>query len=423
MDSHLLDLSDQLLTGARDVSDHHPLNMASPARLEELGPGLAFVESFCNVIAVETDQGLVMVDGGSPMHAGAIHSEIRAWTQQPLHTMIYTHGHVDHVFAISQFEAEATGPAHVVAHEAVPDRFRRYDRTNGYNGRINQRQFQLGSPLFPTGFRYPDETYRSSLDVEIGGCEFRLRHDRGETDDGTWIYLPERKVLCTGDLFIWASPNCGNPQKAQRYCDEWAAALRKMATLGAELLLPGHGLPIAGAARIQGVLEDTARYLESLFDQTIEMMNAGCRLDEIIHTVTPPADLVGRPFLQPVYDEPEFVVRGIWRLYGGWYDGNPATLKPAPDTTLAAEIARLAGGADRLAERALECSENGEHRLAGHLIEMAGMASPEAREIHQARSAVFGARAQAERSTMAKGVFAWAERESKDRAQAAIEAD
>ena len=54
MDSHLLDLSDQLLTGARDVSDHHPLNMASPARLEELGPGLAFVESFCNVIAVET---------------------------------------------------------------------------------------------------------------------------------------------------------------------------------------------------------------------------------------------------------------------------------------------------------------------------------------------------------------------------------
>ena len=28
------------------------------------------------------------------------------------------------------------------------------------------------------------------------------------------------------------------------------------------------------------------------------------------------------------------IVRNIWRLYGGWYDGNPARLKPAPDEAL-----------------------------------------------------------------------------------------
>ena len=50
------------------------------------------------------------------------------------------------------------------------------------------------------------------------------------------------KVLFAGDMFIWASPNCGNPQKVQRYAEEWAAALRTMAALDAELLLPGHGL-------------------------------------------------------------------------------------------------------------------------------------------------------------------------------------
>ena len=185
-----------------------------------------------------------------------------------------------------------------------------------------------------------------------------------------------------------------------------------MAELGAEFLLPGHGLPIAGSERIKGVLTDTARYLESLFTQTIELMNAGARLDDIIHTVTPPDDLLGRPWLQPVYDEPEFVVRNIWRLYGGWYDGNPANLKPAPDAAVAAEVAALAGGVDRLVERALELSASGEHRLAAHLAEMASLAEPDVDEVRSARAAVFGARASIERSTMAKGVYSWAQRES-----------
>ena len=158
------------------------------------------------------------------------------------------------------------------------------------------------------------------------------------------MWNPGRKVLCTGDLFIWASPNCGNPQKVQRYPREWAIGLRKMQALGAEVLLPGHGLPILGADRIDLALGETAELLESLVDQTLALMNAGARLDEIVHTVQAPAHLLDRPYLKPVYDEPEFVVRNLWRLYGGWYDGNPAHLKPAPDAVLAAEVADLAGG-------------------------------------------------------------------------------
>src|SRR2546430_11540937 len=50
----------------------------------------------------------------------------------------------------------------------------------------------------------------------------------------------------------------------------------------------------------------------------------------------------------------EFVVRNVWRLYGGWHDGNPAHLKPAPDAALAAEVAVLAGGPSRLAARRSE---------------------------------------------------------------------
>ena len=125
-----------------------------------------------------------------------------------------------------------------------------------------------------------------------------------------------------------------------------------------------------------------------------------------------PPDLLERPWLQPVYDEPEFVVRNLWRLYGGWYDGDPAHLKPAPAADLAVELAGLAGGASRLAERALELSDAGDHRLAGHLAELATQAAPGDAGVHRVRSEVFGRRARVERSTMAKGVFRWAETES-----------
>ena len=410
----LFELSRQLLSGEKSIGDHHPLRMGTQAAVQLVTESVIFVESFANAIATRTGAGLVLVDGGSPLHAQAIFDAVRSWTDERLDTAIYTHGHVDHIYAIRNFEAEGNGPARVVAHQAVPDRFKRYELTNGYNGVINQRQFQLGGPLFPAGYRYPDETYTDSLDVTVGGTEFSLHHDRGETDDGTWVWMPQNKILCTGDLFIWASPNCGNPQKAQRYCDEWAVALRKMAALGAEFLLPGHGLPIAGADVIKGVLEDTATYLESLFTQTIEMMNSGARLDEIIHTVQPAAEVSDRPWLQPVYDEPEFIIRNIWRLYGGWYDGNPANLKPAADRALATELASLAGGADKLSERALELSNVGEHRLASHLVEMASLAAPDVAEVRSARATVFAARGQTETSTMAKGVFAWAANESTD---------
>jgi alkyl sulfatase BDS1-like metallo-beta-lactamase superfamily hydrolase len=268
---------------------------------------------------------------------------------------------------------------------------------------------------WPTEYRYPDETYSLDLDVEVGGERFELHHGKGETDDHTWVWWPERRTLCTGDMFIWASPNCGNPQKVQRYPREWAQALRQMAALDAELLLPGHGWPIAGADRVRQALGDTADLLDHLVNETLAMMNAGARLDEIVHTVHAPAHLLERPYLRPVYDEPEFVVRTVWRLYGGWYDGNPAHLKPAPDAVLARELADLAGGAGALADRALAVAAAGDLRLAGHLVELAAQAAPADAGVHRARAMVFGERAGTELSTMSKGVFSWAADESQAR--------
>jgi alkyl sulfatase BDS1-like metallo-beta-lactamase superfamily hydrolase len=348
-----------------------------------------------------------------------VHEQIRPWSGKPLHTAIYSHGHVDHVFGVPLFDAEGNGRPRVIAHENVPKRFERYVLTAGYNAAINERQFQVEGLQWPTDYRHPDETYSDRHSFEVGGERFELNHAKGETDDHTWTWVPGRRVLCCGDLFIWATPNAGNPQKVPRYPRDWAQALRAMAELGAEIMLPGHGLPVMGAERVRAALEDTAALLESICDQTFELMNRGLPLDAVIHGVEPPADLVSKPYLKPIYDEPEFIVRNLWRLYGGWYDGNPAHLKPAREAELATELAALAGGAERLAERAQELAGDGADdaalRLAGHLAELAFRADRASDAAREARSRVNQLRAEQASSTMARGIYRWAATEAERR--------
>jgi glyoxylase-like metal-dependent hydrolase (beta-lactamase superfamily II) len=432
----ILELSDRLWRGETQIGEFHPVGFGGRlAGFAEIADGVAFVPSFANVTALRTADGLVLIDTGSAFAAKIVHHELRRWSHERLHTAIYSHGHIDHVFGVPVWAAEAAEqgwPAPVVvAHEAVPARFDRYRLTAGYNEIINRRQFGVARLRWPTEYRYPDRTYSSQLALDVGGVQLSLHHERGETDDHTVTWLPERRVLCCGDLFIWASPNAGNPQKVQRYPLEWAQALRQMAGLRAEYLLPGHGVPVIGADRVAAALADTAELLETLVGQTLAVMNAGGRLDDAIHTVAVPRRLADRPYLQPVYDEPEFIVRTVWRQYGGWWDGNPATLKPAPERALAAELATLAGGPRVLAARAVELAERtpaaqpagdpgvaalpgGEEglRVAGHLAELAWLASPEDNEIAQARHRVYSIRAERATSTMSVGIYRWAAGES-----------
>jgi alkyl sulfatase BDS1-like metallo-beta-lactamase superfamily hydrolase len=394
------ELSERLLRGEEE--SFHPF--APLFCLEEIGDRIAFVSSFANVLCLDTDEGLVLVDVGSFVYAGPTKELVRSFSSRPLHTAIYTHGHVDHVFGVALYEEEQAGRARVVGHRAVAERFDRYKLTGGYNACINARQFQTDL-AWPTEFRYPDVAFEGALDVEVGALRIEIRHARGETDDHAWVWIPSERVLATGDLFIWATPNAGNPQKVQRYPREWAAALRQMAAKAPLVLCPGHGPPIFGEAAVRTALEETAELLETIVERTLALMNAGASLDTVLAEVRVPEHLLVRPYLRPVYDEPEFIVRNVWRLYGGWWDGDPSHLKPARAPALAGELARLAGGADRLAARAIELSRAGEHALACHLAETAARAAPADAAIRRARAEVYATRAAAETSLMARGIF------------------
>jgi alkyl sulfatase BDS1-like metallo-beta-lactamase superfamily hydrolase len=369
-----------------------------------------------NVTAVRTKEGLVVFDSGSVSTAVKIYDALRSWDNSPIHTVILTHGHVDHVMGLALLDQRAKErgepPIRVIAQRNMPQRFERYVATAGFNASINARQFGVPGFKWPTQYRFPDVTYDVALTITVGGIAFELHHGMGETDDHTWTWIADRQIIVSGDFVIWAAPNCGNPQKVQRYCKPWADAFRAMATKMAGALIPGHGPAISGPDRVARLLSDSTQLLDSIHDQTVALMNQGKTLDQVVAAAKIPQHLLTRPYLQVTYDDPEFLIRNVWRLYGGWWDGDPAHLKPAPASDLAREIALLVGGAERLAERARALADRGELRVAGHLAEFAVQAEPDNVEVHKARIAVNEKRAAIERTTMAKGVFDAAVRES-----------
>ena len=408
----LRDLAEQAWRGELDLQfEHHPVHRYYPGACR-LADGLLGFKGIAGFYVIDSGDGLVMLDAGHLLDVKRCFEEVRReWPDTPVVAAIYSHHHVDHVFSVTAFDAEAdergwTRPT-VYAHERVPAHFDRYLSTLGWNTAINRRQFAIDAPHYrwPESYRYPDVLYRRNLTFRRGDLTFELTHGRGETDDVTWTWIPERRILHTGDLFIWAVPNAGNPQKVQRYVGDWADSLERMLPLGAEILLPGHGLPILGADRVRRALDGTARYMRSIEEQSVAAMNRGLSLDQVVQAVTPPADLADEPYLQPVYDDPSFLVRMVWRRYGGWWDGEFDSVVPATKREQAEAWVELAGGVERVVERALASSAAGRHAVACHLIEAARHAAPESAEVHETRAAVYRANAESQPSSMARNIL------------------
>jgi len=427
-------MADLLALSSRIIDSGHadqPVNRVTN-ELSEVADGIAVVESFSHCVALDTAAGLVCFDASGVQTGEAVRAALGRWRSSRVSHLVYTHGHADHVGGSTFFRDDQP---RVVGHANVAARFDRYAATSEWNLRINARQFggvsgdlnlNIGADsdgvavkanpearrFLPATVMRPDETFEQTHEITVGDERIEMRHARGETDDHLWAWVPARKALVTGDFLIWNFPNAGNPQKVQRYPIEWAAALREMAAMGAELLLPAHGLPIEGKARIALVLGEVATALEDLVASVIAMMNAGATLDTIIHTVKVPDDTLAKPFLRPFYDEPEFVIHNVWRQFGGWWDGAASRLKPSPDAHVADAIAQLAGGADVLLRRAEHAAANNDMRLACHLVDFAAWAAPADADIHAGRAAIYLARRKSEPSLMSKGIFAAAARES-----------
>ena len=370
----------------------------------EVAPDVFMHPAFINTYALRTPDGLVLVDPGFGHTSRSVQDAVRAWSEAPLRVAVYTHGHADHAFGLRAWLAAGEQPE-IIAQENCVARFHRYRLMHGLNGHINMRQFSLPAPMFPDQFDWPTLLVHDRMRQRLGDVEVEYHAARGETDDHLWVWVPSRRGLFTGDLIIWQAPNCGNPQKVQRYPEEWAQALETMAALDAEYLFPGHGLAVQGRDAVRTVLTDTARYLRHIVDAVRARMNAGQTADEIFHAVEPDPELATRSFLRPTYDHPKFIVRNLLRLWGGWWDGNAANLLPAPWSAQAEEVARLAGGVPQLVARGRALLEAGDAVMASHVAEWATRAAPADQAAQALKRDVYARRLRDAEALMARGIF------------------
>jgi alkyl sulfatase BDS1-like metallo-beta-lactamase superfamily hydrolase len=381
---------------------------------ERIADGIHLISAFGNSTCIESDDGLVIVDACVRPMGPRLLDQIRSISDRPIRYVIYTHGHFDHAFGVWALLEDAERRGHprpqIVAHELVPSRFDRYLELAGQHDHINRIQFALpphAKVVEREQFYYPNVVYRDTMMLRLGDITVQLRHAMGETDDATWVWIPERRTVCTGDLFIWSCPNIGNPFKVQRYEIEWADALEAIAAREPMALAPGHGPAIAGTDAVRSACLDTARALRWLHDEVVRRLNDGMWAEQILAEVNAlPPDLASKPYLRPIYGCPTFIVHGILRRYAGWFDGNPSHLFAAPTQAIAKEVVSLAGPTQVL-QRARTLQQMGDVQLALHLVDYVIDASAAAlmAEAQQLKSELLAARAESEPSFIARNIL------------------
>jgi glyoxylase-like metal-dependent hydrolase (beta-lactamase superfamily II) len=175
-----------------------------------VAPDLWLHASVSHPYTLRTDAGLLVVDPGRAQTSPSVYTATCAWSQAPVHPVVYTHGHADHACGLRAF-LEAGERPQIIAQEHCPQRFQRYRLTHGWNTAINRRPFGSPTDVLPEPFDWPTVTFRDTLVQRLGDLEVPYYAAKGETDDHGSLWMPARASLFTGDLVVWFAPNCGNP--------------------------------------------------------------------------------------------------------------------------------------------------------------------------------------------------------------------
>jgi uncharacterized sulfatase len=341
--------------------------------------------SMANATLIVGDGGTVVVDTTTRLDdAQAVKAEFAKISRAPVRAIVYTHSHPDHTGGASVF---ATDRPEIYSHQLFVDRVPDLGRAgrdggdqfgstlpdalyiNGGSGTEFGRP--SGAAAMKTGPLPPTKTFSGDrLELTIAGVRMELLHTPGETNDGISVWLSEKRVLLTGDLFFKAFPNLYAIRgAAPRPVPQWVASLTKLIALGAEHVVPGHTRPVSGEANAREALTTYRDGIQSVYDQTIEGMKKGERPDELVAHVRLPPRLAESPYLHEYYGTVEWAVRAIYSDRLGWFDGNATRLFPLPEKERALKMVALAGGEPALLSRAAEAMANGEFRWAAELAD------------------------------------------------------
>lgn len=351
-----------------------------------IGYGLA------NTVMVVGDGGIVVVDVMESIEAAAeARDALRAHSDLPVKALVYTHGHPDHVWGGRAWVPDSeTGDVEVIAHESVGHYVNEFANTLATRyllGGIHMYASML--PHGPDGYvvngigprvRAGDRgyvpathTFRTEEEVTVAGVRMKLVFAPGESPDQIFVWLPDDRVLLSGDNIYRSFPNIYTIRGA-RFRDprDWYTSIDRMRAYEPDHVVPCHGSPISGAEQVMEILTTYRDGIQYVFDQTIRGMNRGLGPDELAHTVELPAHLREHPYLEELYGQVDFCVREIYAGLYGWFSGEGADLEPPPPAEESAEIVALAGGIEA-ATAALDAAtadgrERWALRLATHIL-------------------------------------------------------
>ena len=344
-----------------------------------------FVPSMANTCVFDTKEGLVIFDLPIKQLAQKTFDKVRSITNKPVKYIIYSHGHFDHAYGYGPFIEEIRKKGwdmpEVISHENCVRRFEKYEILEKYHDWINKQQFasisgrrrdavvSASETLIPTIILKGNE---SSYSFKLGDVNFDIYHDMGETDDSIWLWVPEKKTICTGDLLLSSFPNIGNPFKVQRYPKDWAIAMEKMREKNAEYLVPGHGRLIEGTEKVRDAISITAEAMHFVHDEVVKRLNEGKWFEEIYHEMIEiyPEKFKKHNILKGIYGCYRFAIHATYRLYHGWYDsGNPTDLFPSKTNDIAREFLKLNSESVYL-EHANKLYSEDKKQLALHVLDI-----------------------------------------------------
>ncbi|UTR04669.1 MBL fold metallo-hydrolase [Alkalihalobacillus sp. LMS6] len=345
------------------------------------------VEGFSNVGIVYTTEGIVIIDTNiDPGLAEQIYKAIRQETSLPIRYMIYTHGHYDHLITANAYLEKGTT---IIAHEAVNDRFLKYQKLADHTNRINQIQFQGQLPIRDHNEAIPpDVTFHKTYSFTLGDKTFHLIHGKGETDDHCYVWIPKDKVVYSGDFMISSFPNIGNPLKVNRFEREWFERLEDIQKLQPNALFPGHGSLIQGNRQIMAATQDVVDALKLVYDETSRCLNENRPLEDALEQITLPEHLAKSPYLPQNYGSLDFAIKGTYRRYTGWFSGNPTDLEPHKKLDVAKEYIALIGDKESILDRCRALFQAGEYQMVMHIADVLIFAENNAEAIQLKKDAI-----------------------------------
>lgn len=368
--------------GAFDI---HPAKL-EPARA--VAPGIWLSEGLSNSYLIVTSEGRIVVNTGMGFEGPVHRKKYDEIDDGPIRYVILTQGHVDHVGGVDVFLDEGT---EVVAHagnaahqedDARIARFRVKRSAFAWAEAITKAnryiREHLGDAVPTQSAPKPTITFEDHLEIELGGEKLELLSVAGgETMDSLAIWMPERRICFTGNLFSALFGHFPNlvTMRGDRYREalKFLGALERVRALEPELLLVGHHEPVEGRERIQEELiriRDAVRYVH---DAVVAGMNEGKDVHSLMAEITLPAELaVGQG-----YGKVAWCVRAIWETYAGWFHHASTTeLYETPARAVHRDVVELAGGPGPIAQRARDHAGEGRPLEAIHLAEMALAVDP-----------------------------------------------